>query len=865
MLQVKDLVKRYVAKGETVTALDHVSVDFPERGMVFLLGKSGSGKSTLLNVSGGLDAPDEGEVIVNGKSSKDFSKSDFDSYRNTYLGFIFQEYNILNELTVEENVALALELQGKPKDREHVNAILRQVDLEGYGDRRPQTLSGGQKQRVAIARALVKDPEIIMGDEPTGALDSNTGRQVFDTLKRLSENKLVVIVSHDREFAEVYADRIIELKDGRIISDVTRSGEGEGAERKNVQDLTEKKLSVMSGAAMSEEDEQKILSFVRSHKGGLVISAEDGDLALLPHERSTATFTETSVSDMPAPERTECNFIKSKFPFRYALKMGFAGLRTKPVRLVFTTLLATVAFIVFGVFSTLITYSSKQVSTNALVDSAYQAAVLEKHGVITVNNPNGKTLTSELDTGISNTHFSEEEIERIRSRYPGEHFVPAYTLEITSMSYYNGVMPLTYGIASHDYFGKTTIFTAFADAVYLDELGYEVHGELPKNERECVVSTMVWEAFHNYGYGSSLTSDNYTAINSYDDLLGKSISIMRNTDVLSQGSANSIPLTIVGIVDTQEDFSPFATLLQGQAASGLTGSEWDSLASEFKSVFRNSMASLCWVGEGFYEAYKPDNTASYFRRQLTNSFEAILEYNEGATFRSNFLVPNEDWDGEDPREQFLYDTLSYGWWSQRMYRYNEEADPEGSYVQFLFAPLKGHRASGGNAVFSYERHETPAGYYYSTPYNFMPEIRTQEEGFGRIFAILGAVAAALAVFAALLLYNFISASIHAKKRDIGILRAVGARGIDVYKIFMVEGVFITFLCFVLGSVLSWVACIVANIVLVYSGFLMFDMFLFGIWNVLIILAIAVVTAIVSTTIPVALTVKKKPVEAIRSV
>ena len=243
MLQVKDLVKKYVTGGETVVALNHVSVDFPERGMVFLLGKSGSGKSTLLNVSGGLDSPDEGEIIVKGRSSKAFSHSDFDSYRNTYVGFIFQEYNILSELTVAENVALALELQGKPRDDARIAELLREVDLEGYGDRRPNTLSGGQKQRVAIARALVKNPEIIMADEPTGALDSKTGAQVFDTLRKLSENKLVIVVSHDREFAEVYADRIIELKDGEIVSDVSRTGEQREAARKNLCEIGEKKLA----------------------------------------------------------------------------------------------------------------------------------------------------------------------------------------------------------------------------------------------------------------------------------------------------------------------------------------------------------------------------------------------------------------------------------------------------------------------------------------------------------------------------------------------------------------------------------------------------------------------------------------------
>lgn len=223
MLEIKNVTKIYKTKGGVETrALDDVSISFGQTGLVFLLGKSGSGKSTLLNVSGGLDEPTSGEIIVKGKSSKEFTGSDFDSYRNTFVGFIFQEYNILDEFNVEDNIALALELQGKPKDREKINSLLRDVELEAYAKRKPNTLSGGQKQRIAIARALVKEPQIIMADEPTGALDSATGKQVFETLKKLSETRLVIVVSHDREFAEIYGDRIVELKDGKIISDVTK-------------------------------------------------------------------------------------------------------------------------------------------------------------------------------------------------------------------------------------------------------------------------------------------------------------------------------------------------------------------------------------------------------------------------------------------------------------------------------------------------------------------------------------------------------------------------------------------------------------------------------------------------------------------
>ncbi|MCL2062620.1 MAG: ABC transporter ATP-binding protein [Firmicutes bacterium] len=205
MLEVQGLTKVYTPKkGVPVRALDGVDLKFEETGMVFVLGKSGSGKSTLLNLIGGLDSVTEGDIVIKGKSSADFSQADFDSYRNTFIGFIFQEYNILTEFTVGKNIGLALELQGKKADKASIEEILAQVDLTGYAQRKPNELSGGQKQRVAIARALVKNPEIIMADEPTGALDSTTGKQVFETLQKLSKTKLVIIVSHDRDYAESF-------------------------------------------------------------------------------------------------------------------------------------------------------------------------------------------------------------------------------------------------------------------------------------------------------------------------------------------------------------------------------------------------------------------------------------------------------------------------------------------------------------------------------------------------------------------------------------------------------------------------------------------------------------------------------------
>lgn len=220
MIELKNICKTYKSKkGSNTKALDNVSVTFDNKGMTFILGKSGSGKSTMLNILGGLDSYDSGDMIILGKSSKDFTQKDFDSYRNTYVGFIFQEFNLLEEYDVYQNIVLALQLQQKEINENEVDELLDKLELTHLKNRKINELSGGQKQRVAIARALIKNPKIILADEPTGNLDSDTGNQVMELLKNISKEKLVVMVSHDEEYAKKYADRIIEVKDGQIISD----------------------------------------------------------------------------------------------------------------------------------------------------------------------------------------------------------------------------------------------------------------------------------------------------------------------------------------------------------------------------------------------------------------------------------------------------------------------------------------------------------------------------------------------------------------------------------------------------------------------------------------------------------------------
>lgn len=220
MIEIKNINKTYKPKSKNkVDAIKGVDLQFSRHGLVFLLGKSGSGKSTFLNILGGLDSANTSRIYINDKKLDRFDETTCSNYRNTYVGFIFQEYNLLNELNVYQNVQLALQMQGQNDNHDKIMEVLKRVDLAGLEDRELDELSGGQKQRVAIARALVKEPTIILADEPTGNLDSETSEQVFELFKELSKDKCVIVVTHDAEYAHKYGDRIIEISDGEIVSD----------------------------------------------------------------------------------------------------------------------------------------------------------------------------------------------------------------------------------------------------------------------------------------------------------------------------------------------------------------------------------------------------------------------------------------------------------------------------------------------------------------------------------------------------------------------------------------------------------------------------------------------------------------------
>ena len=250
MLKVNNIKKSYTTGDFTQHALNGVSVNFRKNEFVAILGPSGSGKTTFLNIIGGLDRYDSGDLIINGKTTADFTESDWDAYRNNSIGFIFQSYNLITHLSIVDNVKMGMTLSGVEPEVKHKKALeaLERVGLKDHIHKKPNQLSGGQMQRVAIARALANDPDIILADEPTGALDTETSKQIMDLIKEIAADKLVIMVTHNPDLANEYADRIISFTDGKVTNDTNPF---DGADSDNDYELKKTSMSFKTALKLS--------------------------------------------------------------------------------------------------------------------------------------------------------------------------------------------------------------------------------------------------------------------------------------------------------------------------------------------------------------------------------------------------------------------------------------------------------------------------------------------------------------------------------------------------------------------------------------------------------------------------------------
>ena len=963
MLETKNLTKIYNSKGVEVRALDDVSISFAETGMCFILGKSGSGKSTLLNVCGGLDYPDSGEIIVRNRSSKDFTNGDFDSYRNTYIGFVFQEYNILDEFTVEENVMLALDLQGRSRDAGTVDEILRQVDLEGLGKRRPNTLSGGQKQRVAIARALVKNPEIIMADEPTGALDSATGKQVLDTLKKLSQSKLVIVVSHDREFAEKYADRIIELKDGKVISDVTkRVIEGKGLSD-NVSEVKPATLIVRKGIRLTDEDIEKIRNVVEKADTDVLITADvrGVDEYRQSHGITNTNGTQSFVATAEQPKQrqytdAERKFIRSSLPLKHAVRIGASGIKVKPVRFAFTLLLSIISFVMFGLFSCLMFYDSDTVMKNSLAQYDMDYIKLSKQYLVYVDYymegggfsdvmniaipmlPEDTGYTAQL-FGNGNLYVTNINANRIGnlSSFSSE----AYTNQIQGIVEDNGELEYIYGkspegdsAAISDYLYqciktgrlsdpdtfKTVNITSYEDIV----LQLQSDSGAYKSVKVSGVfrSDDIWKPWESYDSTMLMLQRNtieqclsdlfisYVAISpdSYGDFVsqlgtrgnyfnlmtssvaGASINVMgKGFDKVSEYTLESLKSDSVcydadgtAVTLTSDAFVlPFRLINMSVTALCKDiekAAEEDLVLSEkYNSIAYNEVYYF-QLSENLSNSYWNNDKENYLKdyRYLTQfvkdnlpdlwqKFNKVTALCNIETLGDGNLYFTFDFENcavtDDVRDRYIAISKLSGAYSEYKTSFDTDSLKNARYF-CVFAPSDSFEnvstiIDGSNVV----RED-------DTKYSVNNFVRDSVWSIDSLVTMLSDVflwtGVTMAVFSMLLLFNFITVSVNAKKKEIGILRAVGARGADVFRIFFSESAIVVVICSIVATILTGVIALVINgNISTRLGF-PFTMFTFGFVSVALIWAISVFTAVISTFFPVYANARKRPVESIRS-
>lgn len=957
MLELKNITKIYKTKSESVRALDDVNLYFEEKGMVFISGKSGSGKTTLLNCIGGLDDFTSGEIIIKGRSVKDFSQSDYDSYRNTYIGFVFQEYNLLDNLTIGDNIKLATELQGVKDSQTRVSEILTQVDLSGIEKRKPQELSGGQRQRVAIARALVKNPSIIIADEPTGALDSANGEQVLTLLKKLSQDKLVIVVSHDRVLADRFADRIISLSDGRVESDVTISARDD--ESVNL-DVNEERVLIRRGARLNEGDLSEIKHAVSAGKNIGVANS----LGVV--KRATEIAEKKKYDGSPA-------FIKTRLSFKDTLKLGLNTLKTKRVRLAITIILCAIAFSIFGMFDALAIYDENRLTANALKSSSTPA--------ILMNSLIRESKNSSYEISVGDKLLTD------LSAHTG------YSVKGVYDSYYVGTTTPTELMNNNPYtISKYYYYKALRGVVEFDtddiaEHGFSViRGRLPQSYEEIAVSEYFANCMINWRYayvnsnGDKVETQNIDQIVNVDDPLTltigpagskatyKIVGIVKTGEIAERfeplksnfedASAseqndllnyvnngyflygfvqkgfvsnalkqyNTLPkfvnrayayrFTLVDdisgkeTVTTRENFYRFDDLKDltsdymfiNADKTTLIGNEVLLDVRQFETIYADVIQCLKQIADNdedfINHSIEIDNYLTILKGngtaedkleairsaiQYMDEIQAAIDFTDGVTrdesvFNKNITVRKFDVSQYEANTSNLKEVSVKNKTYKIVGFYADVAvSPVTSFVltdegisnlgvnlsQGAYSSFIATNTGSGNINALSSVILNDSGTCFTCKNNAIAIIRANSVFFSRLSILFLIVSGVFAVFSIAMFANFITTSIKSKYSEIGILRALGASGVDILKMFVVETVVVALINAVLACVLSALGCLCVNWYLDRFLSIFISIAAFGWRQIGIILAMSVAVGLLSATIPIWSVSKQKPVETIR--
>lgn len=778
MLEIKNLTKKYISAGNDVLALNDVSLCFRKCEMVAILGQSGCGKTTLLNIIGGLDRATDGELFINGISTKKYIDKDWDKYRNNYIGFIFQNYNLIPHLTVLDNVAMALTLSGVGIKERHEKAkiALGKVGLGEVLTKKPNELSGGQMQRVSIARALVNDPDIILADEPTGALDVNTGIQVMELLKEVAKDRLVIMVTHNHDLADEYATRIVKISDGQIIDDT------------HPYTPTEEEIATAISQA-------KVANDVVSNSSDVPQSDGEVDVDKSTFGKIKAKFKKSNIKRNKKDNKDN----KVAMSFMTALKLSFQNLRTKKGRTIVTSIAGSIGIIgvalVLAISSGMSSYIN-DMQVNLL--SSYPITVEATYFNFNTTNmtitsdkndmDNDKLYpfepTSNMITGVHNNNITQDYLD----------FVEDLDTSLYSEILYNHsiYLPLIYDNGGNNYElltsfestpmgGSSVTFQQLPSDKFLKDQ-FELLGStsLPTDANQIALvvdsqnqidTSLLLKLGVDYVKGTPLP---------FDKILGKEFSIGRMNDIFKK--------------DTDIKYDPITSPTKELFDNG----EKVKITSIIRAKNTTGSAML---GRGL--AY----TQQLKIKMLDDAKSSDIVFAQKANPTINITTGKKFTAGGGGIMDLLtpkptYDTI--------MKSLGGDDTPSGINIY-------------PNSFESKEKIKT-----YLNKYNEgkaekdkilcsdMTEIitDTMDVMINTITAVLISIAAVSLVVSTIMIGIIIYVSVVERTKEIGVLRSIGARKLDISRVFSAEAIIIGAIAGIIGIVLTYLLSIPINMIIV---------------------------------------------------
>lgn len=856
MIELKNVTKTYKSKkGHITKALNNISIKFDDRGMTFILGKSGSGKSTLLNIIGGLDKYDSGDMVILGKSSNNFKMADFDSYRNTYVGFVFQEFNILEDYNVYENIVFALQLQQKTVDNNKIDNLLEKLELKNLKTRKVNELSGGQKQRVAIARALIKEPKIILADEPTGNLDSTTGKQVMDLLKEISKEKLVIIVSHDKESANIYGDRIIEISDGNVVKDTNENTKLSNNDKyKTIKSKLPLKDSFKLGIGSLRHKKIKLVFTILLTICTLLFLSVADTLSSYDVEKAHAKLL---------VDKNEKSIVVGKYKF-----FGYDS------------------YDYYNKNQIKLTLNDEKDIESKIKSKSYPIYKLQESynymktgDILKIGEVDGEILYtpngSYVEMNIIVSDNSDDLInEKIIGRYP---------------NHYNEILISNY-VADLIIEGGITTYEKNVTDEFSDEYTFK-----PTNYEEIINSNKTFY-FGNAGKVKIVGIIDYD-LSKYKTLKNKKYDPNKTTDeeLELQRELRLKADSIYGNVYVNSKFIENLDV------------ETIELLDENMFFYRLSSDDISLPTEGYYiSAAVPQKEIEYYDgtnwvktkalkedEVIINLYQLISEstqdYKKGL---EKYISNNPNEDRNVLEKKFFvnyikkYDII--GKPVNFMVRDNKDKTIK-EYKDLKIIGITGLEGQS-NYYLSYDlvgeykiNVLQKTGYFIpmteykdfkymleTFPYNQSIQAETPYSGevtlLVRTIEILKSIAfwvsLVLFIFTVFLIGNFIMTSIHYRKKEIGVLRALGSRSIDVIKIFLWEGLVMSFVSGTVSAILLIVVTNLLNNMIMAGTNMILTPFILGIRQFVMIYLIVFIVTIISSIIPIIKISKMKPIDAI---